>query len=653
LKKLYHFLGSVTFAIIIIFLTAVFVVAGTLIESETKSHLKAAFFTYDNPFFKILLTLFFINILIAALRRMPFKIYHIPFLMVHLGLLMIIAGCFVKNIWGLQGHMIIKEGSSSSLLYIPNTLALNIETPNHSELIKINPFYKTLDSSFEGLTLKIKNIFPHCEKQLTFFDNERVYVEENAYSFIENYFIENTSIEINNINYPLKNCLEKIRFSKQSKLITTKIQDHVYNVQSFGNELIKITTRPSFFILQDQENNSSLFAINSHGFIYECSGLEDIAFYSIDNGFGGYKAVAWLPRNFQEIDFNYLILSLEKILYENFAAFFLSQDLNEFFLTFKNFCESKQLNPAQFLTQFLINWYTAGTRLSNEKNELLENFDFKALNQEELNGFKWVYLFWDKLDQEEIDLNDVDLVFVKEILKENVPGSHHQVNISNALFSMKSFKNIENLTINNSKLLSSYLLMQSLSPVDFYEYFLEDKESFDKDSKIALKLTHLESLNIWEDNKPMLEIELSQNEFKDTLQLFLDDDPKGLKWPCLNGKYLLRLQPYCIKIPHKIRLREAKKIDYEKTSKAYSFESQCLIDDFKEATLSQNEPYETEDHYRFYMSYLIQSGVNAAKTAVFAVNQDPSKKWLAFPGFSLLSIGIFLLLWKKKNMASK
>jgi hypothetical protein len=59
--------------------------------------------------------------------------------------------------------------------------------------------------------------------------------------------------------------------------------------------------------------------------------------------------------------------------------------------------------------------------------------------------------------------------------------------------------------------------MQSLSPVEFYPYFSEDKEPFDKDSKIALKLTHLESLNIWEDNKLLLQIELSQNCFKDTL----------------------------------------------------------------------------------------------------------------------------------------
>jgi hypothetical protein len=43
----------------------------------------------------------------------------------------------------------------------------------------------------------------------------------------------------------------------------------------------------------------------------------------------------------------------------------------------------------------------------------------------------------------------VDLGFVKEILKENIQGSYHQLNISNALFSIKGFENIKSLTIDN------------------------------------------------------------------------------------------------------------------------------------------------------------------------------------------------------------
>lgn len=79
ITPLFHFLGGVHLAIALIAFSALFVVAGTFIESKTGSHLYAAFWTYENSFFTLLLAFFFMNILFAALRRWPFKKRHTPF----------------------------------------------------------------------------------------------------------------------------------------------------------------------------------------------------------------------------------------------------------------------------------------------------------------------------------------------------------------------------------------------------------------------------------------------------------------------------------------------------------------------------------------------------------------------------------------------
>lgn len=127
LLRLYQFLGSVSFAIVLIAITACCVILGTFIEAATQSHLHAALFTYGSPWFLLLLAGFFLNILISALRRWPFRKRHLPFLITHLGLLMILAGVMVKATLGVQGTLLITEGSGSHALFLNNTEAIRVE----------------------------------------------------------------------------------------------------------------------------------------------------------------------------------------------------------------------------------------------------------------------------------------------------------------------------------------------------------------------------------------------------------------------------------------------------------------------------------------------------------------------------------------------
>lgn len=126
MKKAFYFLGSIYLAIPLILISALLVLIGTFIESHTDSHGAAVQSIYGNRLFYTLLSLYFINILFSTLKRYPFKKKHIPFLLTHLALLMVIAGQFIKGVYGLQGVMRLAEGEGTNELLIPGTYTIKI-----------------------------------------------------------------------------------------------------------------------------------------------------------------------------------------------------------------------------------------------------------------------------------------------------------------------------------------------------------------------------------------------------------------------------------------------------------------------------------------------------------------------------------------------
>ncbi|MCB1149537.1 MAG: hypothetical protein KDK48_05165 [Chlamydiia bacterium] len=163
MKTLIRFLGGVHLALFLIVCSALLVTAATFLESSTGSHLWAEKLIYKSPLFKALLALYFINILVSALRRYPFQRRHIPFLITHLGLLMIISGVFVKMVFGVQGTMTIVEGTASSELVLPNTLALEVSSPDGERT------YYPLES------FNLIELYPHHERTVqTFIIDDQV-----------------------------------------------------------------------------------------------------------------------------------------------------------------------------------------------------------------------------------------------------------------------------------------------------------------------------------------------------------------------------------------------------------------------------------------------------------------------------------------------
>lgn len=171
LLRLYHFLGSIHFAITLITLTAAFVVAGTFLEAHSESHLFSVSFTYHNPVFLALIWGFFVNILISALRRWPFETKHIPFLTTHLGLLMLLGGVIIKSYYGTQGSMSMIEGGSSNRIFLPNTYAIHVEKKdpaNPGKKIQMDfPFDKVVKQRvrFDDVEIRIADYAQHSQER--------------------------------------------------------------------------------------------------------------------------------------------------------------------------------------------------------------------------------------------------------------------------------------------------------------------------------------------------------------------------------------------------------------------------------------------------------------------------------------------------------
>jgi hypothetical protein len=158
LKRIYHFLGSINFAITLLATTAILVILGTFIESHTDSHRAAANYIYGSPLFGMLLWGFFINIFISSCRRWPFKLKHIPFLTTHLGLLMVLAGCLVKNYYGIQGNMTLVEGSGSHHLTVPESHRLVIESREKGNPKNLNVHEYEIAQSFAKNRYQLKPV---------------------------------------------------------------------------------------------------------------------------------------------------------------------------------------------------------------------------------------------------------------------------------------------------------------------------------------------------------------------------------------------------------------------------------------------------------------------------------------------------------------
>lgn len=116
-NKVFDGLASIELAVFIILAIAAFSAAGTIYEAKYDREVAFAI-VYRGFWFSSILVLFMLNLLFAALSRLPWKRHHIGFLVTHLGLIILLIGSLVTAIWGVDGSisMGVDETQQSVLL---------------------------------------------------------------------------------------------------------------------------------------------------------------------------------------------------------------------------------------------------------------------------------------------------------------------------------------------------------------------------------------------------------------------------------------------------------------------------------------------------------------------------------------------------------
>lgn len=281
IKRIFHFLGSVHFAVTLIAMTALFVIGGTLLESKTESHKFAAYYTYRHPAFLVLIALFFINILVSALRRWPFKPRHIPFLITHLGLLMILSGTMVKNISGVQGSLLISEGSGSHTLLLPDTTSLYLEKNGASATIAIQ---KHLESPFSELTLELLGYFPHSTEKIETW----IKGEQGIISGLKPFQVFPWSSEL----------------PRSGRVRLTPEPSEPWNLYAFKADDAEAAAReilskniPALILIEDKEGDTHFYAFDPEGNVWSETYPKDTlnTIIAYDDGRKGYAAMAKIP----------------------------------------------------------------------------------------------------------------------------------------------------------------------------------------------------------------------------------------------------------------------------------------------------------------------------------------------------------------------
>jgi len=269
MSKLYHFLGSVHFAVSLILSAAFLVILGTFFEAKTGSHLAATEKIYSHPIFLALLILFFINILFSALRRWPFRIKHIPFLITHLGLLMILSGTMIKSLFGLQGTMGLLEGTGKEAVFLNNTQELLIETKEGSHQI---PFTK-LPTQIGALEVDVVHFAPHSE--------------ERTKTWIENGFLYISGLA----PIPVKDEIPQPKYDDSWNVFAIRSL-HVEETM----QTLKKYSYPLIAFIQDPEEHVHLVAVNKEGQThYEHFPKDQKTIVIYDQGYGGYAVQAEIP----------------------------------------------------------------------------------------------------------------------------------------------------------------------------------------------------------------------------------------------------------------------------------------------------------------------------------------------------------------------
>lgn len=453
---------------------------------------------------------------------------------------------------------------------------------------------------------------------------------------------------------------------------------------------------PLLCLIEDDLGNTVLFAFDTHGRFHSenftPSHLQTLVIY--EQGFSGYGVQAKIPmpsfsvgREDKEKAETYaLTRRLKEALLQqpiltpplHFLKQACQQADREFCETFIQFLSEWNANPS-----FLFHTYQ---ELPNSMSSLFQHLQWENLSHQDKQAILWTNKLMNQLESAWQQGNHPISVlehyrwpFIEELKQNMTSPDHSLLNlIAQQIYSLTHYLPTLDFPTTPShfeqtSLLSAYFRAygidyHSLIPYqgnnkeqfdDLESYWKEhsDHQHFQQTVVFETPLSHQVIPDISpskiEDQCPGIVLEVQEGVNKQTIALAYDSSSGGLKWPLLNGKYVIRFQPNLRELPYRIRLRQARQIAYPQSQQIYSYESDLLITENNklpiEQTLSMNHVYETWDGYRFYLSGIGSSADGMLKRIQLAVNYDPAKYFLTYPGTVLVFLGTVLLFWFKQR----
>lgn len=452
-----------------------------------------------------------------------------------------------------------------------------------------------------------------------------------------------------------------------------------------------VREKPLLLIVEDEEEDIHLIAFDQYGRVHNelfCpTSLNSLVVY--DEGFGGYAVQTQLPfppYPSSRID---KIRANGKILANEIRQTLLVSSLTPPLMMLKNACLKANLDTADALVEFLTIWQQSQqllfpkNALSPLLKQVFEQMDWDRDYELDKQACQWICLLFERLEFP-IQRGENILKFLR---KNRWPFLNNSIEdlsqiqpadllskLAQQIFAI-SFQ-LPKPKISTSTLNKKAKWLSALFKVHDIDYrilnipYLEEekKENFDLfkilfepasgafnwiapiiETPLTIRYLPQAAPKKLEDRHSCLLLEICQKDCKERIALTYQATNAGLKWPILNGQYLLRYQPTIIEIPHRVRLREAREISYPDSQQPYSYESDILITELGKAplakTLSMNVVHETWDGYRFYLAGMNTFANTNAKQIQIVVNHDPAKYFLTYPGAVLVFIGTLLLFW--------
>ncbi len=608
----FKFLSSVKLAVPLLIILALAILAGTLVESRYNAEY-AKLVVYDTSWFILLHVLLAVNIIFAALSRIPYKAIHTGFVITHIGLVTLLWGSWVTYKEGIDGMLSVQEGQSSSSVIV-NERVIELIGDRFFKKMKIErssserniDSFMEINSHFGGL-ISVNHYYPFVNPpvQDSFLGGKGL-----AFNIKNNFFDENLFLPIESGSerslgpavFRLIPFGEK-GFSSSSQKTTSKKSKRKPSSTSSG-DLLVIKDKKSGKVVKEVD----ITTINKK---IDIGGVSITVVKKFKNGVVvENKMVEGEGNNNPVLELEILSSGkkIREIIYARFPDFALgNSELVPFKFTFITSSappevavkESTELPQGHVPIETHTSDDGGGLPAVGSRNNIVE---FQLLHSEED--------YQAKLSSGQPIPVKVLLIKKDKIVSEKILniGESFETPWMGMVLKLNSFQVTPQVSqLSLPKVLPAPELFSNTLPP----------------SALVVKLSG-KSDPIWLIEGQPQEVQIENDRF----QIYY-------------GKNI-------IKLPFVLNLDKFSKKDYLGTETAMSFESQVKVNSDKETvTISMNEPLKRDGYTLYQSSY--QLIPNAPAVSIFSVNQDPGR-WIKYLGSLILAIGIIIYTYMRSRL---